>query len=145
MADQRRNNRMRELFGAIGDRVVVDGGDLVRPIGENVRRPFEGIAWGLRRAVVWPLLDRVSVIGGPARTLSLGAVVLLAAAAGVGALLWAAPDGPNIAARLEAPNSPLAVSRPPSDRPAGPTLHGAIPVFGREPGEGASVDAAKAV
>jgi hypothetical protein len=137
---------MREFFEAIGDRVVVDGGDLLRPVAEGVRRPFEGVAWGVRRAVIWPLEDRADAFGAPARSLSFGLVVLLAAVAGVGALLWAAPDGRN-SARLEAPaQGPLAAAQQTAEDTPGPTLHGAVPVFGPEPTEGASgVGAAEAV
>jgi len=146
MADKRQNSRVREFFEAIGDRVVIDGGNLVRPVAEGVRRPFEGIAWGLRRGVVWPLEDRADALGAPARAISFGAVVLLAAAAGAGALLWAAPNDHG-AARLEARAQPtLAATAPAPDNASGPTLHGATPVFGPEPNEAASkVGAAEAV
>jgi hypothetical protein len=146
MADQRRKSGLREFLEAIGDRVVVDGGDLLRPVAEGVRRPFEGVAWGVRRAVIWPLEDRADALGAPARSLSFGAVVLLAAAAGVGALLWAAPGARN-AARLEAPaQGPLAAAAQSAENTPGPTLHGSVPVFGPEPTEGASgVGAAEAI
>lgn len=137
---------MRESLEAIGDRVVVDGGDLLRPVAEGVRRPFEGVAWGVRRAVIWPLEDRADALGAPARSLSFGAVVLLAAAAGVGALLWAAPGARN-AARLEAPaQGPLAAAAQTAEDTPRPTLHGSVPVFGPEPTEGASgISAAEAI
>jgi len=138
MAEQRHNNRLRESLDAVGDRVVVDGGDLLRRGAESAGRPFEGVAWGLRRRVFWPLEDRAGALGAPARAISFGAVVLLAAVAGVAALLWAAPDGRETATRLAAPaRQPLAAAKPAADAAPGPTLHGAAPVFGPEPADGA--------
>jgi hypothetical protein len=146
MAEQRQKSGLREFVEAIGDRVVVDGGDLLRPVAEGVRRPFEGVAWGVRRSVIWPLEDRADALGAPARALSFGAVVLLAALAGVVALLWAAPNSRN-AARLEAPaQGPLAAAEQTAKDTPKATLHGAVPVFGPEPTEAASgVGAAKAI
>ena len=75
----------------------------------------------------------------PARALATGAVVLLAAAAGVGGLIWAAPDGPHDSATE--PRSPSATPRAPAPRPTPrpkqapePTLHGAAPDFSPSPG-----------
>jgi hypothetical protein len=137
MAEQRHNNRLRESLEAVGDRVVVDGGDLLRRGAESAGRPFEGVAWSLRRGVIWPLEDRADALGAPARALGFGAVVFLAAVAGAAALLWAAPNGRETATHLQAPpRQPLAAAKQAADAAPGPTLHGAAPVFGPEPSEG---------
>ena len=82
----------------------------------------------------------------PARALAFGVVVLIAAAVGVGGLVWAAPDRPQPRHRRggchlgAAPRPRAAPSRPE------PTLHGAAPVF--KPAEAAApsgVDPAKAI
>jgi hypothetical protein len=111
-------------------------------------RGFERVAHPLQERVVWPLADRAAAMGVPARGLSYGLAVLLAAGVGVAGLIWAAPDGPhNTAATTEAAvtAAPIAAGAP--SKPAAPTLHGAPPVFEPMPGEDVSsaVDPAKAI
>lgn len=100
----------------------------------GLRRALEWVSWMLRRWLVWPLRDRVETAGAPARALGALALVLLAAGAGVAALLWATPDGGDKqatvadAAALERPAAARAPAAP--ERKPQPTLHGAAPVFG---------------
>jgi hypothetical protein len=109
---------------------------------------FERIAFPLQERVAWPLADRAGTMGGPARALSFALVVLLAAAAGVGGLVWAAPDkGQNAAATtaVAAPAAaPIANAKEASEQVPEPTLQGAAPVFKPAGGQAASeVDPAK--
>lgn len=110
-------------------------------------RSFERISYGFRKRLAWPLQDRAATMGAPAHALSFGAVVLLAAAAGVAGLIWAAPDGPHkvTATQVAAPAAP-AKTELPAKAPAEPTLQGATPVFepagNQRPSE---VDPAKAI
>src|ERR1044071_2676879 len=94
---------------------------------------FERSAYFLRAKLIWPLEDRAETMGGPARTLSFAAAVVLAAGAGVAGLLWAAPDGPHHSAPapVAETSAPLAaaVEATPEKQQAQPTLHGATPVF----------------
>jgi hypothetical protein len=109
----------------------------------------ERAAFPVQEKVVWPLEDRTERMGPRARALCFGAVVLVAAAAGVGALIWAAPDGAPSAGTtpVAATAAPIAVVKATPKKPAAPTLHGAAPVFKARRGETASseVDPAKAV
>jgi hypothetical protein len=110
----------------------------------------ESAAFPVQEKVVWPLEDRTEKMGPRVRTLCFGAVVLVAAAAGVAGLIWAAPDGPHNAGTspVATTAAPIAVVKaPPEKKPAAPTLHGADPVFKAPQGQTASsqVDPAKAI
>jgi hypothetical protein len=88
-------------------------------------------------------------MAAPARAVSFAAVVLLAAAAGVAGLVWAAPDKPDRSAtttEVAAVSAPAADKAPPQRTPQ-PTLHGAAPVFKPAQGQArtSEVDAAKAI
>lgn len=128
------------------DRVRSGFGEGLRTIGDVAGRPFERVFYGAQERLVWPLEDRAATMGAPGRTLSYGALVLLAAAAGVAGLIWAAPDGPHgtEATRVAVTSAPTARKAP--EKPAEPTLQGAAPVFkpvdGQPPTE---VDPAKAI
>jgi hypothetical protein len=112
-----------------------------------LRGGSERVADSARERLVWPLEDRAATMGAPARALSFGLVVLLAAGAGVAGLIWAAPDGPHDVTATE-----VAVTSPPpakvqttTSQPE-PTLHGAAPVFKpADSGATAEVDPAKAI
>jgi hypothetical protein len=128
------------------DRVRSRLGGVAREAGQSAERA----AFPVQERIVWPLADRAEAMGAPARALSFGAVVLLAAAAGVAGLIWAAPDGPH----NSAPTAAVVATAPPSGaskaaaaKPAEPTLHGATPVFKSAAGEASAsqVDPAKAV
>ncbi len=122
-------------------------GGSFRMIADAVRWPFERVAYAAQERLIWPVEDRADTMSEPVRTLSFGAVVLLAAAAGVAALIWAAPGGPHssVATRVAA-SPPLAAAQATPEKTTGPTLHGAAPVFKPAPGQVASeVDPAKAI
>jgi hypothetical protein len=124
------------LPGALG--AVVDA----------VKWPFERVSYGLRKKLIWPLEDRAETAGTAARALAFGAVVLLAAGAGVAGLIWAAPDGPHHSAPapIAATSAAVAVAKSAPEKPAAPTLHGAAPVFKPVQAQPASeVDPARAI
>jgi hypothetical protein len=118
-------------------------------IVDAVKWPFERAAYALRKKLIWPLEDRAATVGKPARVLSFGAVVLLAAGAGVAGLIWAAPDGPHNTAptaTTAVTAAPLAEAKAAPQKPPAPTLHGAAPVFKPVQTQPASqVDPAKAI
>jgi len=131
------------------DRLRTGSGEALRTLAELVRCPFERIAWALRRGLLWPIEDRAGTLSGPIRALSFGLVVLLAAAAGVGGLIWAAPDKPDHSAAAAAAvvvSEPVVAAVTAPEAPAAPTLQGAAPVFkpakGQDPAE---VDPAEAI
>jgi hypothetical protein len=134
-------NRVRDFFGAIGDRVVVDGGHLVRRFLDALTWPFRQVAWGIQRWVIWPVQDRPA-----ARTLAVVGVVAVAVGAGIAGAGLLKRDGRSISAitAAPAPESPVArVAAAPPEAPE-PTLQGATPVF--EPArkdERSSADSAK--
>jgi hypothetical protein len=133
---------------AAQDRLRLGLGGAFGTTADSFGRAFERVAYPLRERLIWPLSDRAATMGAPARALSTGAVVLLAAGAGVAGLIWAAPDGPHDTAAMPvaATSAPLAAKTAP-EKPAEPTLHGAAPVFKPTPGQDVSsqVDPAKAV
>jgi hypothetical protein len=106
-------------------------------------RPFEDLAWFLRKKVLWRLADRFSELGTRGRVATAGGVAL-AAGVGVAALALAVSGGSS----SPTPSAPVAIvnpapapsSAPPAARvpppeattpkaPPAPTLHGAAPVF----------------
>lgn len=106
-------------------------------------------ATAFREKVYWPLSDHAATMSPAARALSFGAVVVVAAGVGVGALVWAAPDRPESPAAAQVATEtaqPLAAVKPAPAAPTGPTLHGAAPVFkAATTGQASGVKAAKAV
>jgi hypothetical protein len=115
---------------------------------DRVRDNLDRAAFPIEKKVVWRLQDRAHQMGSPARALATGAVVLLAAGAGVAGLIWAAPDRPDndgtaaVAAVAPAAAEAKAVVKPAAE----PTLHGAAPAFKPAAGQGSSeLDPAKAV
>jgi hypothetical protein len=124
--------RISDAAWAVRDRVAVRCGPSARAISAAVTPPFERAVFTVQRSLVWPVEDRAGTASRPTRLLAFGAVLLLAVGAGVGGLLWAAPDGHESAAvtRVETVASqPLAVVKATPKAPSGPTLHGAAPVF----------------
>jgi len=143
-----RREAAADSIWAAQDRVRSGVGGAFDSIVDIVRWPFERGAHALRKKLIWPLEDRAGTMGRPARALSFGAVVLLAAGAGVAGLVWAAPDKPHdttttaVAVTSAAPVEKK-VAAPAK---AEPTLHGAAPVFQPATTEPPSeVDPAKAI
>ena len=85
------NASERSRFSALGD-ALWSAQDRART---GTRHGAESLGWTVRRWLLWPLQDRAETAGTPARALGIGALVLLAAGAGVAALLWAAPNSGN--------------------------------------------------
>jgi hypothetical protein len=120
---------------AVREHVFWRTGDALRGGAEIVKWPFERIAWGVRRGLIWRLEDRADSLGPVTRAVGFGAVVVLAAAAGVAGLLWAAPNhSPERTAVVAAtavavpePVEPAAEPKPVATPK--PTLQGAAPLF----------------
>lgn len=139
------NASERSRFSALGD-ALWSAQDRART---GTRHGSESLGWTIRRWLLWPLQDRTETVGAPARALGVGALVLLAAGAGVAALLWAAPDGGNggatTAAQVAVVEAPVAndAIEAPKEKP-GPTLKGAAPDFGSAGSGGISSEPGKA-
>jgi len=116
---------------------------------DRVRDGLDRAAFPVEKKVVWPLQDRAHRMGAPARALATGAVVLLAAGAGVAGLIWAAPDRPDHAGTTAvATVAPPAAAETKAEvkAPSEPTLHGAAPVFRPAPGSAPTeIDPAQAI
>ncbi len=134
---------------AAQDRVRSGTGAALRASADGLGQAFERVAFPLQEKLVWPLSDRAETMGAPARAVSFGAVVALAAAAGVAGLVWAAPDGPHGSAagtRVALTATPAGAVKVVAGKPPEPTLHGAAPAFKQVDGTAASqVDPAKAI
>lgn len=141
-AARARRGRLREAASdagwAIREKVFWRFGDARRRAAEKAKSPVEGLSWGVRRGIVWRLQDRADSLGPLSRGLATGAVIVLAAAAGVAGLLYATPDqeqgGPTVVVTETA--APAAIVAPPKTEPVPepkPTLQGASPVFVPEP------------
>ena len=102
-----------------------------------------------REKVYWPLSDHAATMSPRAQALSFGAVVLIAAGAGVAALIWAAPDRPDNPAVTQVATEtaqPLAAVKTAPAASTDPILHGAAPVFKRAvTGRSSGVDPAKPI
>ena len=121
------------------ERVLWRIGDGLRALPGAVLRPFEWIGWTVRRALIWPLADRLALLSGPGRALAIAAspLVVVAIAAGVSFATSSGTTG-NPAAEPAAVVSAAPVARAsaaPQPKPAEPTLHGAPPSSPR-PGQG---------
>jgi hypothetical protein len=138
---------------AIADSIWVAQDRARSGLGEAVREAGQGaerVAFPVQERIVWPLADRAETLGAPARALSFGLVVLLAAAAGVAGLIWAAPDGPHNSAAesaVVAAAAPAGGVEAAASKRTEPTLHGAAPVFKPAGGRAAAseVDPGKAI
>ncbi len=141
-SDYSRRDAIADSLWAAQDRVR--GG--LSTLADAVRWPFERFAFALEERVLWPAGDRAASAGAPARALSYGALVLVAAAAGVAGLAWAAPDGPHeIAARVAVTSAPAPVPASVAEKAAEPTLQGATPVFKPAAADPSQVDPARAI
>jgi hypothetical protein len=114
---------------------------------ELAGRPFERVAYGVRKHLLWPLQDRAETMGAPARALSAVGVLLLVSGAVAAGLIAASPDGSPqpTETQVAVTSTPAAPEPEPSAGPE-PTLQGAAPVF--EPTEStppSAVDPAKAI
>lgn len=109
------------------------------------RRPpqaLEDLSLALRDRVVWPLQDRLDLLGDRARGALAAGAVALAVAAGVGGFAVVSSHGtrpkPAVEVAAAVRPAPAAVEAPVESKPApAPTLHGAAPVF-TPPKEGSS-------
>jgi hypothetical protein len=129
------------------DRVRSTLGSGFQAAARTIRQGSEQVADTAQEKVVWPLEDRAATMGAPARRISFGMVVVLAAAVGVAGLIWAAPDKPDGVTATEVAVTSAPPVRTPAPAPKSePTLHGAAPVF--KPATktaGGKVDPAKAI
>jgi hypothetical protein len=132
------------------DRLRSGAESAVKGTRDTVGRELDRASFPIEKKVVWPLQDRAHAMGVPARAISFGVAVLLAAAVGVGGLIWAAPNRPNAGAtaQVETVSTPAVEgkARAVKREEAKPTLHGAAPVFKPARPAGASeVDPGKAI
>jgi len=109
---------------------------------------FERLGFVFQERLIWPLQDRATTMGAPARALSVAAAALLAAGAVTAGLLVAGsgersePAPSQVAVNVSTP----AAEKAPEPQPAEPTLQGATPVFEADsPPAPSEVDPAKAV
>ncbi len=143
-----RRTAVADSVWAAQDRVRSGTGTALRTGADVAKWPFERASYALRKKLIWPVEDRAETIAAPTRALATVAVVLVAAAAGVAGLLWAAPDKPqNVAATpVDAGSALLAEAKAAPEPAPEPTLHGAAPAFEPVGAKGASeVDPAKAI
>lgn len=127
---------------AVEERVVWGGADVLRGIVDVVKWPFERVIWAVERGFVWPLEERTGDWDPPLRVLGVGALVLLAAGAGVLGLLWASGSGgggTSPAPEASAPvPAPIVRQAAPPATAAAPVLQGAKPDFADAPSSGVS-------
>jgi hypothetical protein len=143
-----RRSAVADSAWAAQDRLRSDIPAASRRLADDASWSLEGVAYALRKKLIWPAEDRAERMGRPARLLATGAVLLVAAGAGVAGLIWAAPDGPHQqGAEPVATVAAVAVAKAAPKQPAEPTLHGAAPDFKPTKAEAAAseVDPAKAI
>ncbi|HXR31722.1 MAG TPA: hypothetical protein VN752_11340 [Solirubrobacterales bacterium] len=116
-----------------------EGRHLLHGLFDLVRWPFERLIWGIERAVIWPLRERVTGPSTPTRGIAMGSAGLLVA----GALAFAAiqaTDGEEAESVAVAPVS-APIERPtPADtrQPAEPVLQGTKPDFSPQASDSAA-------
>jgi hypothetical protein len=158
------NHALEELRSSVADaafaveeRLLWRGEDGMKSLLDAARWPFERAVWALERGVIWPLEERTGDWSDGMRTLGVAVAALIATAAGVLGLLWAA-GGSNGGGttRAQAPAAgPAPIARTPIEAasPAAPVLHGVKPDFkavggdakgGAESTEAGSVEAGSA-
>ncbi len=121
---------------AVEERVVWGGADVLHGIVDVIKWPFERVIWAVERGLVWPLEERTGDWNPPLRALGVGALVLLAAGAGVLGLLWASGSGSGGTSSATEASAPVAApivrqATPPVT--AAPVLQGAKPDFAEAP------------
>jgi hypothetical protein len=138
----RGNSRLRAMlaaaarpFRALGwgvqERLLWPLRDLAGSVGELLRWPFQRLGWGIERRFVWPSRERVASWGLARRIAGGGAMAALAIGATALGVLLAAQEEPADQPVAIAPPSLIADPQPAqAERPAGPALQGAPPVFG---------------
>lgn len=133
---------------AVEERVVWGGADAARRVFDAVKWPFERIVWAIERGLVWPLQERTGTWSGPAQTVGVAALALVAAGAGVLGLVWAsgAGSGSTSATESAAPTAAPVVRAAPITEvpPAAPVLQGPKPDFSAESDGGVSGSSAEA-
>ncbi len=147
VSERSRRSAFSDAAWDLQDRLRIGLAEAGRTLVEIVRWALERTSFALRRRVLWPVEDRAGGADRPVRAVSFAAVVVLAAAAGVGGLIWAAPDRPDRATEtVSVASAPVTTAPATPAAPTGPTLHGVSPVF--KPAKAGSpevVDSAKAV
>jgi len=129
-------DRLRDLGGAIEERVLWRGSDFSRLAFDLVRWPFERAAWAIEKGVAWPLRERAASWGVPGRTVALGAAGALAVAALAFGAIRAGGGGNDAPTTAEAPASvPARSAKAATPKPA-PVLEGAVPDFTPEADSG---------
>ena len=98
---------------------------------DAVRWPFERVAWGVERVVLWPLQERFAGWSPRAHSAGAAALATIAVAAIVAGVLLLPGGGPTPRDRVaEATRVTIATPDPqPAEAPDGPVLHGASPDF----------------
>jgi hypothetical protein len=123
---------VRDVAGAIEERVLWRVADLSRGIAEIAKWPFERLAWTIERRIVWPLRERAAGLGVPGRTVGAGALAAVAIGAVAFGAIWASSgEGDR---KPVASGAPVATATPapaPARRePSEPALQGVPPKFG---------------
>jgi hypothetical protein len=125
--DQTSPRRLRRAARSFEQRVVLAGAGAARTAAADVKWPFERLAWGIQRRLIWPLDDCLTGLGWPARTVL--AMLLLGgvtggtlAASGAATQPGSSAPGTQVAHRASAEQSPAAA-------PSSPELKGAAPSF----------------
>jgi hypothetical protein len=132
--------RLRDVGGAIEERLLWRISDLAKGGAEVARWPFERAAWAIERRLVWPLRERLPHLESSPRAMGAGALAALTlAAVAVTAVLISGgetDEGPVVGGAPVATATPAPVAEP---APSGPELQGAPPKFGVEDGVGVAV------
>jgi hypothetical protein len=139
----RLRSSLANMAWAVEERVVWSAGDAARGAIDAVKWPFERVAWAIEQRLLWPLQERLAGWDRPLRMVAATGLVLAAVAAGVGGLLWAAPDKGGNTAAVQSGATPVALTPEAShtSAPGSSTLQGAPPVFA-SPAAGAAAKVA---
>jgi hypothetical protein len=116
---------------AVEERVVWGGTDVLRGIVDVVKWPFERAIWAIEKGLVWPLEERTGRWNVPLRGIGVASLALVAVAAGVLGLVWAAGSGGGNAQQTQQASAPVVAPVPAQAKEelaqAAPVLQGAPP------------------
>lgn len=127
-------------------RPMLGPADVLRGMLDAVEWPFERLVWTLERRLVWPLGERLGLVGEPKRAAGIAALAL--AIAGIVAFGVVSASGSRHAAVEPLGTSAAAPLAAPATKhasgPAAPVLHGVAPSFAPHAGVSKAAQAGSA-
>jgi hypothetical protein len=129
-----------DSFLALQARILWPFADALRATPGTIGRGLGNVAYWFKRLLVWPFTDRVALLSGPVRALTISGLALVIGVGVAAALATSTKDSTAIdrAPIAEVSAESTEVSAPAAHEEPEPTLQGATPVFTRPPAKAAA-------